>query len=199
MVISMWHLGEEGDPPNGSCRRSCCGCSWPSRTCLKFCNQCTRRYHVNWCPMVNSYKNSALQFMYTGTPYKIQIVQRLKPHHLQQPLEFVLQFLAYDQRIFCRLTRHTFTMESAVNTQNCWICGSTKPLVVHQRPLNSAYVTVWCGFTSTFILGPFFFERITPRGPVRCTVKAANYENIHMPCVIPAWQERNCVETIVFM
>ena len=30
-------------------------------------------------------------------------------------------------------------------------------------------MTMWCAFTSTFILGPFFFKRITPRGPVWCT------------------------------
>ena len=63
----------------------------------------------------------------------------------------------------------------------------------------SAYVTVWCGFTSTFILGLFFFERITPRGPVRCTVTSASYENILMQRAIPALQERNCVGSTVFM
>ena len=59
-----------------------------------------------------------------------------------------------------------FNLEGAVNTQNCRVWGSTKPLAVHQRPLHSAYVTVWCGVTSTFILGPLFFLRITPRGLV---------------------------------
>ena len=92
-----------------------------------------------------------------------------------------------------------FTLEAAVNIQNCQIWGSAKPLVVPQRPLHSAYVTMWCGFASTFILGLFFFERLTPRGPVRCTVTSASYENILMQRLIPALQERNCVETIVFI
>ena len=86
-----------------------------------------------------------------------------------------------------------FTLGGAVNTENCRIWGSTKPLVLHQRPLHSA--TVWCGFTSTFILGRVFFERIAPRGRVRCTVTSASYENILMQTVIPALQEGNCVET----
>ena len=86
-----------------------------------------------------------------------------------------------------------------MNTQNCPRWGSTKQLVVHQQPLRSAYATVWCGFTSTFFLGPFLFERITPRGPVRCTATSASYENIVMQRVIPALQERNCVEATVFM
>ena len=80
-----------------------------------------------------------------------------------------------------------FTLGGAVNTENCRIWGSTKPLVLHQRPLHSA--TVWCGFTSTFILGRVFFERIAPRGRVRCTVTSASYENILMQRVIPAWQK----------
>ena len=86
-----------------------------------------------------------------------------------------------------------------MNTLNCRIWGSTKPLVVHQRPLHSAYVTVRCEFTSTFMLRPFFFEMNTPRGPVRCTVTSASYENILMQRVIPALQERNCIETTVFI
>ena len=49
------------------------------------------------------------------------------------------------------------TLEGAVNTQNSRMRGSTKPLVVLQRPLNFVYVTLWCGFTSTFIVGPYLF------------------------------------------
>ena len=39
----------------------------------------------------------------------------------------------------------------------------------------------------------------SPRGPVLCTITSASYENILMQHVIPALQERNCVETSVFM
>ena len=45
----------------------------------------------------------------------------------------------------------------------------------------------------------FSLKGITPRGPVRCTVTSASYENILMQHVIPAFQEPNCVETTVFM
>ena len=98
-------------------------------------------------------------------PYKIQNVQQLKPHDLQQLFDFALQFLArmvvddmWPENILLTDEAH-FTLEGAVNTQNCRIWGSTKPLVVHQRPLHSVYMTVWCGFTRSFIPGPFFFER----------------------------------------
>ena len=102
-------------------------------------------------------------------PYKIQIVQQLKPHDPQQRLDFALQFLArmevdgmWPEYILCTDEAH-FTLEDAVNTQNCRM-GSTKPLVVHQRPLHFTYVTVWCEFTRSFILGPFFFERKGTKG-----------------------------------
>ena len=96
-------------------------------------------------------------------------MQQLKPHDPQQRLDFALQFLArievddmWPENILWTDEAH-FTLEGAVNTQNCRIWSSTKPLVVHQQPLHSAYVGVWCGFTSTFILGPFIFKGITPR------------------------------------
>ena len=93
----------------------------------------------------------------------------------------------------------TFSLEGAVSTQNCRIWGSAKLLVVHRRPLHSAYKTMWYGFTSTFILGPFSLERITPRGPVRCTLTSASYKNILMQHVIHALLDCNCVETTVFI
>ena len=95
-------------------------------------------------------------------PYKIQIVQQLKPLDPQKRLDFAFQFLArmevdgmWPENILWIDEAH-FTLEGAVNTENSRIWGSTKPLLVHQRPLHSAYVTVWCGFTITFIFGPFF-------------------------------------------
>ena len=124
-----------------------------------------------------------LCYMLHWYPYKIPIVQQLKPHDSQQHLDFALRFLAWmevdamwSKNILWTDKSH-FTLEGAVNTLYCRIWGSTKPLVVHQWPLCSVYVTVWWGFTSTFILGPLFFERITPRGPVRCTMMSASYKN----------------------
>ena len=51
------------------------------------------------------------------------------------------------------------TLEGAVNTQNCRKWGSAKPLVVHQRPLHSAYVTV--GVDSQ---APLFLARFSLKG-----------------------------------
>ena len=82
--------------------------------------------------------------------YKSQIVQQLKPPDPQQRLDFTLQFLArmkvYDmcpENIVWTDEAH-FTLKGTLNTQNCRIWGSTKPLLVLQRPLPSAYVTMCC-------------------------------------------------------
>ena len=95
-------------------------------------------------------------------PYKIQIVQLLKLHDPQLRLTFALQFLArmemddmWPENILWTDVAH-FALEVAVNTQNCRIWGSTKPFELHQRSLHSAYVTVWCGFTSTIYSCPVF-------------------------------------------
>ena len=60
-------------------------------------------------------------------PYKIHIVQQLKPHDPQQRLDFVLQFLArmevddmWPENILWTHEAH-FTLEDAVNMQNCRI------------------------------------------------------------------------------
>ena len=58
-----------------------------------------------------------------------------------------------------------FTLDGAVNSQNCRVWGSERPYVVHERSLYSDYITVWCGFTVDFILGSFFFEQYTSKSP----------------------------------
>ncbi|GBL82399.1 hypothetical protein AVEN_252546-1 [Araneus ventricosus] len=37
--------------------------------------------------------------------------------------------------------------------------------LVHEQPLHSDYITLWCGFTADVILGPFLFKKIIPQGP----------------------------------
>ncbi|GBM50112.1 hypothetical protein AVEN_242251-1 [Araneus ventricosus] len=66
-------------------------------------------------------------------------------------------------------------------------------------PLHSQKVTVWCGFTAAFIVGPFFFEEIGPSGPVTCTVNGTRYEPLLLNQLIPALQQRGCVNSTIFM
>ena len=50
------------------------------------------------------------------------------------------------------------TDEAHVNKQTARFWASDNPKVIHQRPLHAAKVTVWCGITSSRIVGPHFFE-----------------------------------------
>ena len=44
------------------------------------------------------------------------------------------------------------------NKQNCCYWAPNNPHELHQYPLHSAKVTVWCEVYSDSIIGPYFFE-----------------------------------------
>ena len=103
----------------------------------------SRELGVSWSTL-----RKILRCILHWCPYKIQIVLQLKSHDPQKRLDFAFQFVArmevddmWPENILWTDEAH-FTIESAVNTQKCRIWSSTKPLLVHQRPLYSAYVTV---------------------------------------------------------
>ncbi|GIY84364.1 transposable element tc3 transposase [Caerostris extrusa] len=51
-----------------------------------------------------------------------------------------------------------FTLSGAVNTHNCRVWTTENPHAFVEVPLQQPKVTVWCGFTADFIIGPFFEE-----------------------------------------
>ena len=103
-------------------------------------------------------------------PYKVQLVQELKPH--DHPLRFrFAYYFRYSalnglnnawlkMSIFIEkssfLTKLIFT---SVNKQNCRIWGSENPHVVMKKSMHPQRETIWCGFWSGGIIGPFFFEK----------------------------------------
>ena len=51
-----------------------------------------------------------------------------------------------------------FDLGGYVNRQNCCIWGTEKPHAYIEKPTQPKQLTVWCGFWSRGIIGPFFFE-----------------------------------------
>ncbi|CAI6356266.1 unnamed protein product [Macrosiphum euphorbiae] len=95
-------------------------------------------------------------------PYKIMIVQQLKEGDFVQRREFCrLMDEIYtengDATVFMTDEAH-FHLNGYVNVQNCRYWASENPHELHQRPLHSLKVTVWCGISKMGIIGPYFFE-----------------------------------------
>lgn len=138
-------------------------------------------------------------------PYKITHVQELLAADLPKREKFALQFLArmevdiaWPYNILWTDEAH-FHLQNAVNTQNCRIWATENPNISQPLPLHSPKVTVWCGFTAEFVVGPYFFEEVTPAGPVTCTVNSNRYKFLLSSYVIPALQQRQCLDSTVFM
>jgi hypothetical protein len=51
-----------------------------------------------------------------------------------------------------------FYLSGFVNKQNFRYWSATNPIELHDRPLRSSKVTVWCAIYSFPIIGPYFFE-----------------------------------------
>ena len=53
-----------------------------------------------------------------------------------------------------------FDLGGYVNRQNCCIWGTKNPHAFIEKPTYTKRVTVWYGFWSRDIIGPFFFENV---------------------------------------
>lgn len=98
-------------------------------------------------------------------PYKQQLTQELKPGDHQSRLAFAEWFLEmnaadtdFHRKIIFSDEAH-FHLSGYVNTQNCRIWATENPRVIQEVPLHSTRATVWCGFWSGGVIGPFFFEQ----------------------------------------
>lgn len=113
--------------------------------------------------------------------YKVQLVQVLKLNDLPQRFRFAEWALNelnddpdFARKIIFSDEAH-FHIGGYVNKQNCRIWGSENPCVVVQKPMHPARVTVWCGFWSGGVIGPFFFENEAGRA---VTVNGDRYRDM---------------------
>jgi len=75
-----------------------------------------------------------------------------------------------------------FHLSVYVNKQNFRYWSSTNPRQLHQRPLHSSKVTVWCALSSSRIIRPYFFEN--ERGEA-VTVNSERYAQMLQDFCIP--------------
>ncbi|PNF14829.1 hypothetical protein B7P43_G06330 [Cryptotermes secundus] len=99
-------------------------------------------------------------------PYKLQLVQELKPNdHLlrRQFCEAIMNKTDenpdFIENLWMSDEAH-FHLNGYVNKQNCRYWAQENPAVLHQRPLHSPKVTVWCAVSARRVIGPYFFEDI---------------------------------------
>ncbi|GFV30922.1 uncharacterized protein TNCV_4013561 [Trichonephila clavipes] len=85
-----------------------------------------------------------------------------------------------------------FHLDGSVNTHNCRIWESDNPHSTLQDSLHSPKVTVWCGFSTSFILGPYFFQKLGAGGPVTCSITGQRYASLLRNKIIPDLQLVSC-------
>ena len=98
-------------------------------------------------------------------PYKIQIVQAIKPGDYEKREQFARTLLtnveqdpAYLNRIFFT-DEATFHISGVVNRHNSRIWGAENPHVFREVERDSPKVHVWCGLFHDRVIDPFFLTR----------------------------------------
>lgn len=125
-------------------------------------------------------------------PYKIQLTQELKPNdHLMRrrfanwALENLEANPNFAQNIIFSDEAH-FWLNGFVNKQNCRIWSEANPREILETPLHPEKITVWCGFWSGGIIGPYFFENEQGRA---VTVNGERYRRMIRNFLWPRLQE----------
>ena len=99
-----------------------------------------------------------------------------------------------------------FSVHGDMNTRNSLIWVRSNPRESHSQPLHSPHVTVWYGFTTSFILDLFSFlfffffeEPCSVSSRKTCTVTAEQCLTILRDYVVPALQKRHALPVVTFM
>ena len=93
-------------------------------------------------------------------PYKIMVVQELSERGYETRTNLsrdILQSIPPTSVTICSDEAH-FHLSGMVNKQNFQYWSQNNPRELHQRPLHSPKVTVWCAMGSFGVWGPYFFE-----------------------------------------
>lgn len=93
-------------------------------------------------------------------PYKIMLVQELSERDFEVRMTLCQDMLRHVQRedVVIFSDEAHFHLSGTVNKQNCRYWCEGNPQELHQRPLHSPKVTVWCAIFNFGVIGPYFFE-----------------------------------------
>lgn len=111
-------------------------------------------------------------------PYKMLVVQQLNERDYAQREDFAVRmqvlFEEEPNAIVIMSDEAHFALNGSVNKQNFRYWAPQNPRLMHQTPLHSPRVTVWCAVTPFSVIGPYFFEE----NGVTVTVNAKRYINM---------------------
>ena len=131
------------------------------------------------------------------TPYKVQLVQELKP--IDHPMRLRFAKSACDQLTekFIFSDEAHFDLGGYVNKQNFRLWGTENPHAYIEKPTRPKGVTVWCGFCSRGIIAPLFFaneqgEAITVNGDgYRAMLNEFLFTKIEKDAIGNIWFQQN--------
>ncbi|GFW84700.1 DUF4817 domain-containing protein [Trichonephila clavipes] len=140
-------------------------------------------------------------------PYKLQSCHEFLPADTAQREEFAKwayskmeQDSTWVFNILWTDEAAPFSLHGDVNNQNCRIWVTSNPREYTQKPFHSPKVTAWCGFTGSFIIGPFFFEtQCSVNGWITETVNAQRYVTLLRETVVPCIFQRGQISNVTFM
>ncbi|GBM68340.1 hypothetical protein AVEN_138181-1 [Araneus ventricosus] len=98
-------------------------------------------------------------------PYKMMVVQEIKDldwANRRASSEAILQNVPCDVILLSGDEAH-FHLSGCVNKQNFRYFALNNPIQIHERPLHSEQVTVWCAVADFWVIGPYFFLRRTAK------------------------------------
>ncbi|GFW00953.1 DUF4817 domain-containing protein [Trichonephila clavipes] len=136
-------------------------------------------------------------------PYKLQLCHALLPADtVQRQAIAKWDFFKMEQDptwVFYILWT-AFSLHGDVNNYNCRIWVTSNPRKYTQKPLHSPKGTAWCGFTGSFIIGPFFFETQCPvNGWIMEKANAQRYLTLLRETVVLCLIQRGQISNVTFM
>lgn len=161
-----------------------------------------REAHENGCSSLNAIhmetnipKSTCRKIMRSNLglyPYKVQIGQSLSEEQKKSRLKFCAEFLRHDFADDCFVKNILWSDEACfgvnghVNRQNFRFWGKEKPAVAVEISKFSPKITVFAAVSSSFLLGPYFFEE----NQLPTTVNGVRYLQMLENFLIPELKKR---------